>query len=63
MSELLNFIKDAGVVGWIILGTGVTVGALVVERARALYFHYGMNVEAFTGKINTLVLSKKVDEL
>lgn len=62
MTEILGFIKDSGLVGWIILGTGVAVGALVVERARTLYFQYGMNVEAFTGKINTLVLSKKVDE-
>lgn len=62
MTEILNFIKESGVVGWTILATGVAVGALVVERARTLYFHYGMNVEAFTGKIHTLVLSKKVDE-
>ena len=59
---ILNFIKEAGIVGWVILATGVTVVALVVERARTLYFDYGMNVEAFTGKIHTLVLSKKVDE-
>ncbi|WP_409477639.1 MotA/TolQ/ExbB proton channel family protein [Pseudobdellovibrio sp. HCB154] len=62
VTEILGFIKDSGVVGWTILGTGVAVGALVVERSRALYFHYGMNVDAFTGKIHTLVLSKKVDE-
>lgn len=59
---ILNFISESGVVGWTILVTGVAVIALVVERARALYVHYGMNVEAFTGKIQTLILSKKVDE-
>lgn len=62
MFTIFNFIRESGVVGWTILVTGVAVMALVVERARTLYFHYGLNVEAFTGKIQTLVLSKKVDE-
>lgn len=59
---ILNFIRESGFVGWTILVTGVAVIALVIERARTLYSHYGMDVEAFTSKINTLVLSKKVDE-
>lgn len=62
MSEILNFIKESGVVGWTILATGVAVLALVAERAKTLYFEYGMNVEQFVGKIQTLVLSKKIDE-
>lgn len=62
MMAILNFIKESGFVGWTILVTGVAVLALVAERARTLYFHYGMDVEAFTGKIHTLILSKKVDE-
>lgn len=59
---ILNFIVEAGVVGWIIIATGATVVALVIERIRVLYFSYGMNVEAFTSKIQNLVFSKKVDE-
>lgn len=59
---MLGFITQSGVVGWIIMMSGVAVIGLVVERARTLYFHYGLNVEAFTNKIQTLVLSKKVDE-
>jgi len=62
MSTLLGFIVDAGVVGWVILATGVAVIALVAERAKTLYSDYGMNVDAFVGKIQTLVLSKKIDE-
>jgi biopolymer transport protein ExbB len=62
MMAILNFIKESGVVGWTILVTGVAVIALVAERARTLYSHYGMDVEAFTSKIQTLILSKKVDE-
>lgn len=59
---MLNIIADSGIVGWVIIATGLVVVGLVVERARVLYFHYGLNVEAFTGKVQSLVLSKKVDE-
>lgn len=59
---MMSFILQSGIVGWIIMMTGVAVIALVVERARTLYFHYGLDVEAFTNKIQTLVLSKKIDE-
>lgn len=62
MSEFYNFIIQSGVVGWIIMATGVSVIALAFERARTLYFDYGMDVDAFSSKIQTLVLSKKIDE-
>ena len=59
---IFTFIADAGIVGWIILGTGGAVMALTVERIRVLYFQYGMNVDAFTSKIQNLVFTKKIDE-
>ena len=59
---IINFIVEAGFVGWLILATGVAGAALCIERARSLYFGFGMDVENFTNKIQTLVLSKKVDE-
>ncbi|MBC7754549.1 MAG: MotA/TolQ/ExbB proton channel family protein [Moraxellaceae bacterium] len=58
----MQFIIQSGLVGWIIIVTGVAVVALAWERARTLYFKYGLDVDAFTNKIHTLVLSKKVDE-
>lgn len=58
----LNFIVDAGFVGWTIIATGIAGLALCVERAKTLYSAYGMDVEGFTNKIQTLVLSKKIDE-
>lgn len=36
--------------------------ALVVERVSVLYFKYGMNVEEFMNKVQTLVLARKSDE-
>jgi len=59
---ILNFIQQSGVVGWTIILTGIAAAALVVERARTLYFSYGLNVQEFTNKIHTLVLGKKNEE-
>lgn len=59
---IFNFIIESGFVGWLILATGVAGMALCVERAKTLYFKFGMDVEGFTNKIQTLVLSKKIDE-
>lgn len=62
MQGFLNFINDAGVVGWIILLTGVGSMVLVFERAKTLFFSYGMNVDDFMAKTQNLVLAKKLDE-
>lgn len=62
MMAILGFIKDAGVVGWTIILTGVASMALVIERIKVLYFAYGLNIDEFTNKIHTLVLAKKNEE-
>jgi biopolymer transport protein ExbB/TolQ len=62
MSGFLHFIGEAGVIGWIILLTGVGSLVLVAERAKVLFFKYGMNVDDFMAKIQNLVLAKKLDE-
>lgn len=59
---ILNFIQQSGVVGWTIILTGIAAVALIIERTRTLYFAYGMNVDEFTNKIQTLVLGKKNEE-
>ena len=58
----LQFMNDAGIVGWCILLTGVATLALVFERIKTLYFSYGLNVDEFSQRVQTLVLSKKIDE-
>lgn len=62
MGSFIGFMNDAGIVGWLILTTGVGVGVLVTERVRALVFDYGMNAEELMNRVQTLVLSRKVDE-
>jgi biopolymer transport protein ExbB len=59
---ILNFIRDSGVVGWTIILTGIAAIALIIERTRTLFFAYGMNVDEFTSKIQTLVIGKKNEE-
>lgn len=62
MTAFIQFMNDSGIVGWFILVTGVGTLVLVGERARALFFQYGMNSEEFMNRIQTLVLSRKLDE-
>lgn len=62
MTAFFNFIADSGVVGWIIILTGGAAVALIVERTRVLYFKYSMNIEDFTGKVQSLILGRKHEE-
>lgn len=62
MTAFLTFMNESGVVGWFILLTGVGALVLITERAKTLYFGYGMNVEEFMAKIQNHILSRKLDE-
>jgi len=62
MNSALQFINDAGFIGWCILMVGVAAGALVFERAKVLYFNYSLDVEEFMTKVQTMVLAKKSEE-
>lgn len=62
MSTFLQFINDAGFIGWLILLVGLGSMAIIGERAWVLYFKFGMNVEEFMTKVQTLVLARKTDE-
>ena len=62
MGSALSFINQAGFMGWVLVITGVIAATLVAERARALYFSFGMDADQFMNKIQNLILSKKIDE-
>lgn len=62
MTAFIKFMNDSGVVGWFILITGIVTLAICIERIKTLYFNYGLNVDEFAQRIQTLILSKKVDE-
>jgi biopolymer transport protein ExbB/TolQ len=59
---ILQFINDAGFVGWCIMLVGFGALALVCERAYVLYYKFGMNTEEFMTKVQTLILARKADE-
>ncbi len=62
MTAFITFMNNSGVVGWIILMTGVAGLVLIGERGKTLYFDYGLNVTEFMNRVQTLVLGKKLDE-
>lgn len=62
MGALIEFLNASGVVGWCIMLLGIASLALVIERFQVLYFRYGMNVDDFMTKVQTLVLARKTDE-
>lgn len=62
MDAFLKFVNDSGVVGWVIMLVGVGTLGLVIERSQVLYFGFGMKVNEFMAKIQTLVMAKKYDE-
>lgn len=62
MTAFIQFMNDSGIVGWLILVAGVGTTVLVVERARVLFMQYGINAEELMSRVQTLVLSRKVDE-
>lgn len=62
MGGVLSIISGAGFMGWVIIITGIISMALVAERAKALFFSYGMDADQFMNKIQNLILAKKIDE-
>jgi biopolymer transport protein ExbB len=58
----MNVFEHAGPMGWVIISTGLGSCALMAERAKALYFNYSMDADGFMNKVQTLILSKKIDE-
>jgi len=62
MKAFFDFMNDSGVVGWTILLTGIASLLVIIERARALYFNFGMNSDEFMSKVQNLVLAKKLDQ-
>lgn len=62
MESLLQFINDCGVVGWAIILLGFGSLGLVIERIQVLYFKFGMNADEFATKVQSHILSHKVED-
>ena len=57
MINLWDMIRDSGVVGWLTCFIGIIGAGIMIERAYVLYFKFGMNVEEFFLKAQSLVLA------
>lgn len=62
MTAFLQFMNDSGVVGWLILVVGIGTLWLVGERVHALYFKYSINADDLMQKVQSMVLSRRLDE-
>lgn len=62
MSSFISFMNDSGIVGWLIFGMGLTVTALMAERAYALYFQFSIKGDDLFQKVNSLVATRKTEE-
>lgn len=62
MMAFLKFMNESGVVGWVILFTGIGCLALVAERAYFLYLKYTIDADSFMKKIQSLILARKTEE-
>lgn len=60
--SVIQFINDAGIVGWVIVTVGLAALALTIERIYTLYFKYGMNFDEFAGRIQQMVAQRRFDE-
>ncbi len=57
-----KFMNDSGVVGWLILLTGMGTLALIIERAKVLYKDYYIQTEEVYKKVHDLVLARKTED-
>lgn len=60
--KLIQFINDAGAVGWVIVTVGVSALALTFERIYTLYHKYGMNFDEFAVRVQTMVSQRRHEE-
>ncbi|MCH2532895.1 MAG: MotA/TolQ/ExbB proton channel family protein [Bdellovibrionales bacterium] len=62
MSNLIQMIIDSGFAGFAIMTMGVIGLALILERAKALYFDYAIKADDFTNQLKGLVMKDQVEE-
>jgi biopolymer transport protein ExbB len=60
--KLIQFINDAGAVGWVIVTVGIAALSLTLERLYTLYYKYGMNFDEFSSQIQNLISQKRHEE-
>lgn len=62
LQQIVNFIVDAGVVGWTIIATGLFAIAITAERIKALFFDFHLNTDQFNKRIQHFVSQQRFEE-
>ena len=62
MGDFVKFIEGAGLSAWIIIALGGVALVIILERARSLFMKIKFTGEEFVLKMESLILSNKVDE-
>lgn len=52
----LQFMNDAGIVGWLIILTGLLTAAIIIERFAAYYSRFALHTEKLYSEIESLIL-------
>lgn len=62
MGNLITMVSDSGFTGIIIIFMGLSGLALIIERAKTLYFDYAIKTEDFMKQVKSLIMNDKVEE-
>lgn len=62
MENIISMITDSGTAGFVIITMGIAGLALVIERAKVLYFDYNIKTDEFMAQVKSLVMGDKVEE-
>lgn len=57
-----TLILESGFAGFLILTLGIAALALIIERAKVLYFDYAIKTEHFMTQLKSLVLNDQIEE-
>lgn len=62
MSDLIKFVLDAGISAWVIFVMALVAIVVISERFHALFWKIKMTGEEFVLKLETLLLSNKIED-
>ncbi|NQZ01983.1 MAG: MotA/TolQ/ExbB proton channel family protein [Bdellovibrionales bacterium] len=62
MENTISMITDSGLAGFFIGAMGIAGLALIIERAKVLYFDYNIKTDDFMSQVKSLVMGDKIED-
>ena len=62
MENTISMITDSGLAGFFIGAMGIAGLALIIERAKVLYFDYNIKSDDFMSQVKSLVMGDKIED-